>query len=299
MTRFGKILVLINLALSLVFLAWAFTFRTQRVDWTASRVVPGGNTVRAPNPNGRPIQSVESKETTVASATKDPLDPTVIQIKGAQEGDTRVVITDDKGNKQGFDVHVDHGVPGKLAEPIDQIKALQEVRVKLEGDYNLAHRDITALEKVRPEQRKWYEEQLRLLERGDTPVGAIDYAGGTPRIDSQDRPVLTKAKTEALPQILPREAYEKQLRDLATQIQEARDVVGKKIDEQAKLAKQLEDLRAKLAAEEDSLRRFAEEREELTPKLYNREALAQTVRDRRQMLEARLQELKRAGASAP
>jgi hypothetical protein len=299
MTRFGKILVLCNLALSLIFAAWALAFRTDRIDWTAARVVPKDNTIRVPNPSGKQVSNSESKDSAIASVSKDPKDPTVVQIKGIAEGSTHVVLTDPEGKKQGFDVHVDQGVPGKLSERIDEIRDLQDVRHKAEADYEAAHRELTGLERQRPEQQKWYAEQQQLLERGDQPVNAVVYSGGAPQIDNLDRPVMAKASTQTLTTILPRESYLAQLDRLAGEIKAVRADVAALVQKQTDLTAELKTVRAKLAIEDDSLRKLAEERAELTPRLYNREAAAQDVRDIRQRLDARLQELKRAGGTAP
>ncbi len=299
MTRLGKILVLSNLALSLVFAVWALAFHTQRIDWTASRAVPTENTVRAPNPSFEQVNNIENKDTGVASVQKDPTDSTVVLIKGLKPGSTHVVLTDPKGKKQGFDVYVDEGLPGKLAERIDEIHELQGLRDKAETAYDAALQDLVGLERQRPEQLKWYADQLRLLERGDKPVNAVVYVKGEPQIDSQERPVMARATTSALKEILPREAYQAQLDQLAKQIENYRTEIKGQLQQQADLADRLKDLRARLAAEQESLRKFGEEREYLQPRLYNREVEARTLRDRREELEKRLQELKRAGVTAP
>jgi hypothetical protein len=298
MTRFSKILVWVNLVMSLVFASWALAIHTQRVDWTAARAVPRENTVAAPNPSGNPVNSVENKESSVASVQKDPGDPTVVQIKGLQEGSTHVVLTDADGKKQGFDVYVDGGVSGKLADRIDEIRDLKMVRAKMEADHLAAYQDLTSLEKQRPVNQKWYAEQLGHLERGTQPVQQVAYSGGKPQIDSTQRPVMEKATTKNLNAIQPRDTYLSELDKLAKDIQDVRNVIRNRLAEQAKYSDQLKDIRARLAREEEELRKMAEEREYLQPVLYNRQAEAQTLRERQERLNSRLEELKRAGVTA-
>jgi hypothetical protein len=287
MTRFGKILVFVNLVLSLVFASWALAVYMLRADPTDTAAVSSAEKdKRVHVGSDKAVSSIGVVDSDVAKVEADKQDPTAVLINGLKEGKTRVNITAG-GKNVGFDITVDQGAPGQLGERREEIRRLQDFNAQAEARWLAASNELKALEKQRPEDRKWYQEQLQVLERGDKPIDAVVYVKGEPQFDPQARPKMEKVA----PELKPREFYVEQIKQKQDQIQEVRNSIRDKIKEQGDLTDELKRIREDLADEEAKLRSVREEREYLDPLVYNRLGESQVVVDRQRRLLARLIEL--------
>jgi hypothetical protein len=273
MTLFGKILVLVNVALSIGFAAWAVAIYANRVDWGETREAAG--------------------------KTK-----------------------------------------GKLLERKEELEDWKKTLDTAMQQYNAALGDLNKLEKKRPEEQKYYRDELAKLETGldaqgkfaEIPVTELIYEKGQLKLDPKTLRPMQKLIDWQRPQ--------QPLRDLAK--------LGKEFDntheELAKEKKAMDDLLSKekelterlngdgktkkglrremdevqeaalhALGEKEFLRRMSKagvnvsipvsrgidgEQEYLMPQLYNQKAELEIVLRRQRRMEARVQELKAVGATA-
>jgi hypothetical protein len=285
MTRFGKILVLFNLMLSLVFASWALAVYMLRADPTDTVAVSSAESPKRVHiTNDKAVQS--GTNTDVAKVEPDRQDRSVVVITGLKEGRMRANVGVD-GKTVGFDVTVDQGAPGELTPRREEIERLQTLTAQAEDQWLAAYNELKALEKQRPLDQEWYRQKLQLLD-GDEPVETVAYNKGEAQIDAKTGlPELKKM----VPELRGRSYYLKQIEQTQGQIQETRAKIGAQVVEQQQLTDALKGIRRDLAGEVDKLRKVREEREYLDPLLYNHVGEAQVVVDRQQRLQARIIEL--------
>jgi hypothetical protein len=274
--------------LSLVFASWALAIYMFRADPTETVAVSSAEKdKRVRVSSDKEVKSVSTEDDKVATVAPDKLDRTAVLITGLKEGRTRVNVAVD-GKNVGFDVTVDQGAPGLLGERREEIRRLQDLNTVAEARWLAALIDLKVLEKQRPEDQEWYQQQLRALETGTDPVKAVVYNKGEPLIDPKSgRPELK----EVDPKLRTRSEYRREIEKTQSDVQEARANILALIAKQQDLTDTLKTIRNDLALEEKKLESIREEREYLDPLLYNHVGESQVVVDRQQRLLARLIEL--------
>jgi hypothetical protein len=240
-TTIGRILLFVNLGLSLLFAFWGFGIYSQQINWTDKKL-------------------------------------------GEREGEY-----------------------AKRAQEIERYKGEKGARALAESRWDAASKALREEETKRPIYDNWYAEQLERLRIGEkdkrpASVSALVFAGGELQLDANGLPRLGPVIDAAKKPI----AGLQDIQHLNQVNAKAQEDIKNVTDEINALVKQEQDLTARLGDGKEKGLRFqlaeelqagdnsqAEQKYIKTP-LYNALVEAQSLADRRKVLEARLKELKGA-----
>jgi hypothetical protein len=196
-----------------------------------------------------------------------------------------------------------------IALKADEIKSWQQEANSAYTRYSAALPELLKVEEERPAKRKWYADQLSILETGkDTDGKAVNtvnelvYQKGQLQIDP-------KTGLPMLKQIQNLQPKPKMIDDLAAvqaQIQDEMKKVAGYMKEEERLTKEIngdpkektKGLRDLLAEEVSAEKNLQGELEYLRPLRYNRQVEAALLLKRQLALKARLEELKNIGVAA-
>jgi hypothetical protein len=196
-----------------------------------------------------------------------------------------------------------------IALKADEIKSWQQEANSAYTRYSAALPELLKVEEERPAKRKWYADQLSILETGkDTDGKAVNtvnelvYQKGQLQIDP-------KTGLPMLKQIQNLQPKPKMIDDLAAvqaQIQDEMKKVAGYMKEEERLTKEIngdpkektKGLRDLLAEEVSAEKNLQGELEYLRPLRYNRQIEAALLLKRQLALKARLEELKNIGVAA-
>jgi hypothetical protein len=209
---------------------------------------------------------------------------------------------------------------------------LQDSVAAAEARWKVSAQNLTGIEPLRAQNKKWYGEQLTLLVKGPGPVKTADYKDGRLVFDPNTiRPVLVDAKDKAGQPLQNRDFYVDKYNERKDQIATAMDEIGKwmkpevwealpkrdgriDVDEAVKQIKpgdlagllitdadvtqEITRLRVLLVQEQDKRARVLAEIEYLKPQLVNSAVESELLEKRQASLKARIEELKAVGVAA-
>lgn len=243
MTFFGKILVMLNLALSLLLATWALGVYTNRTDWS-------------------------SKE---GQAEK---------------------------------------VKGEVFRRQYQAGEMWKAVVAAEARWKPAANVVRIYEQVRPENERWFADQLKQLDDSANPLQTVVWNAGQLVPDPKQaalerriaaRPLLEPAKDKFDKELRSLEFYKKDFADKQAQIKVEMEKYQKLVKEDTALTVELggvKQLRHRLELEAERQELVREEIEHLKPLLVDSKVQGELLLKRRASLERRVQELEALGLTA-
>lgn len=244
MTFLGKLLVLVNLVISLMLATFALGMFTNRIDWPDKTAKTGGSGAS---------QGVLSKKKAELAQWRDAMAPAYTR--------------------------------------------WQELR-----------KAVLEEEAKQPEDRKWYQEQMGILETGknsagaEAPIQTFKYMDKTLVLDDKGRPKLEPIVQDAKDSpVKCAVAGKADWKEVVEEIQETEKNILAKLEEQEKLSGQVNGgkgelgLRVLLEEQERAARAVSAEIDYLRPQRVNRQAEADVLLRRTSGLERRVEELQNKG----
>jgi hypothetical protein len=215
MTMTGRIALLANLGLSLLFAFWGFGVYTHQINWTDQKM-------------------------------------------GEREGE--------------------------YAKRASTINAEKEARNLAEQRWRAAHTNLVTLESKRPLLQDRYEKLLRDLRSGK-PVVELVHAKGQLQVDPEGFPLVKETKLDNLEEL--NKKYDARQKDIVKVTEE----IERLVQEEQKLSDMMKGLRARWAEDQDAEQKSLSEQRFIKTPLYNAKVEAQSLVERRRVLEGRLKEL--------
>jgi hypothetical protein len=158
------------------------------------------------------------------------------------------------------------------------------------GTWDKDRQELIKLENLRPVNKRWYADQLALLENGPRAT-ALEYADNLLKMDKTDpknewRPALSPSDLKGRTPLVG------EIRQVMTQIDQEIARTQGYLKEEERLTADIKDEKERIA--EEQLARIQSEAEVkyLKPLVYNREVDVQFLVERKASLEARLSELR-------
>jgi hypothetical protein len=196
-----------------------------------------------------------------------------------------------------------------IALKADEIKSWQQEANSAYTRYSAALPELLKVEEERPAKRKWYADQLSILETGkDTDGKAVNtvnelvYQKGQLQID----PKTGSPMLRPIQNLQPKPQMIKTLADTQDEIKRVMGDVATHMKEEERLTTEIngdpkaktKGLRDLLAEEVSAEKNLQGELEYLRPLRYNRQVEAALLLKRQLALKARLEELKNIGVAA-